>query len=54
MAGSATHSQCATNLTAVGYDQDRSFMLVEVCGGELTFQTVSRSGKTVDSGVIRY
>ena len=42
-----------TDLTAVGYDQDRSFMLVEVAGDELYFQTVSRTGQTVDSGMIR-
>jgi len=41
------------DLTAAGYDQDRSFMLVEIAGDELYFQTVSRTGLTVDSGVIR-
>jgi len=42
-----------TNLTAAGYDQDRTFMLVEIAGDELYFQTISRVGLTVDSGVIR-
>jgi len=42
-----------TVLTAVGYDQDRSFMLVEIAGDELHFQTISRTGRTVDSGIIR-
>jgi hypothetical protein len=42
-----------TVLTAVGYDQDRSFMLVEIAGDELHFQTISRTGRTVDSGTIR-
>jgi predicted phosphodiesterase len=42
-----------TDLTAVGYDQDRSFMLVEVAGDEFHFQTISRTGLTVDSGVIQ-
>ena len=42
-----------TDLTAIGYDQDRSFMLVEIAGDELYFQTISRTGVTVDSGVIR-
>jgi hypothetical protein len=42
-----------TALTAVGYDQDRSFMLVEIAGDELHFQTISRTGRTVDSGIIR-
>ena len=41
-----------TDLTAVGYDQDRSFMLVEIAGDDLYFQTISRTGLTVDSGVI--
>lgn len=40
------------SLTAVGYDQDRSFMLVEIAGDNLYFQTISRTGRTVDSGVI--
>ncbi|MDP2998835.1 MAG: metallophosphoesterase [Bryobacterales bacterium] len=40
-------------LTAVGYDRDRSFMLVEISGDELYFQTISRTGQTVDSGVIQ-
>jgi predicted phosphodiesterase len=42
-----------TALTAAGYDQDRSFMLVEIAGDELYFQTISRTGQTVDSGMIR-
>ena len=42
-----------SDLTAVGYDQDHSFMLVEIAGDELYFQTISRTGVTVDSGVIR-
>ena len=39
--------------TAASFDQDRSFMLVEVSGDELYFQTVSRSDAIVDTGVIR-
>jgi 3',5'-cyclic AMP phosphodiesterase CpdA len=38
---------------AFGFDQDQSFMLVEIAGSELFFQTISRSGLTVDSGSIR-
>jgi len=41
-----------TDVTAAGYDQDRSFMLIEILGDELIFQTISRTGKTVDSGAI--
>ena len=42
-----------TNETAAFFDQDQSFMLVEVAGNELSFAAVSRTGKTVDSGVIK-
>jgi len=41
------------DLTAAGYDQDRSFVLVEIAGDELYFQTISRTGLMVDSGVIQ-
>jgi 3',5'-cyclic AMP phosphodiesterase CpdA len=41
-----------TNETAAYFDQDRSFMLLEIVGSELHFQSVSRTGKVVDSGVI--
>jgi predicted phosphodiesterase len=41
-----------TEPMAVGYDQDRSFMLMEVAGHELYFQAISRTGKTVDKGTI--
>jgi 3',5'-cyclic AMP phosphodiesterase CpdA len=42
-----------TDLTAVGFDKDRSFLSVEISGDDLYFQAVSRTGVTVDSGVIR-
>ena len=35
-----------------GFDTDQSFMLVEVAGEELYFQTISRAGVTVDSGML--
>jgi 3',5'-cyclic AMP phosphodiesterase CpdA len=38
--------------TAAGFDQDRSFMLNEVGDDELYFQVISRTGATVDAGVI--
>ncbi len=38
--------------TDKGFDADQSFMLVEIAGDELYFQTISRTGKTVDSGVL--
>src|SRR6185503_10632437 len=42
-----------TDLTAVGYDKDRSFLSIEISGDDLYFQAVSRTGVTVDSGTIR-
>jgi predicted MPP superfamily phosphohydrolase len=38
--------------TAAGFDQDRSFMLNEIAGNDLFFQVISRTGQTVDQGVI--
>jgi hypothetical protein len=38
--------------TAAYFDQDQSFMLAEVVGHDLYYEAVSRTGKTVDSGVI--
>jgi hypothetical protein len=42
-----------SELTAAAFDQDLSFMLVEVAGAEMFFQVLSRTGQTVDSGTIR-
>ncbi|HEY0379878.1 MAG TPA: metallophosphoesterase [Pyrinomonadaceae bacterium] len=39
-------------LTAKGFDKDMSFMILEVAGDELHFQVISRTGETVDSGVL--
>ncbi|MGH9729988.1 MAG: metallophosphoesterase family protein [Candidatus Acidiferrales bacterium] len=39
-----------TNLTAKGFDTDRTFMLVEIAGDEMYFETLSRIGNVVDSG----
>jgi predicted phosphodiesterase len=38
--------------TAAGFDTDRSFMLVEIAGDEMFFQTISRKGQTIDSGIL--
>ena len=38
--------------TAAYFDQDQSFMLVEVSDDDMFFSAVSRTGRTVDSGVI--
>jgi 3',5'-cyclic AMP phosphodiesterase CpdA len=35
-----------------GFDADRTFMLVEISGDKLYFQTLSRTGETVDSGML--
>lgn len=39
--------------TAASFDREQAFTAVEVNGAELFFQTVSRSGATVDAGLIR-
>jgi len=39
--------------TAKGFDTDRSFMLIEIAGDEMYFQAISRTGATVDSGMIQ-
>jgi hypothetical protein len=38
---------------AAAFDQDQSFMLVEIAGADLFFQAISRVGQIVDSGTIR-
>ena len=42
-----------SDLTAKGFDTDYHFMLIEIAGAEMHFQAISRTGQTVDSGVIR-
>lgn len=41
-----------TALSAAAYADDQTFMLVEIVADRLTFQTVSRSARIVDSGVV--
>lgn len=41
-----------SGLTEVGFDTDYHFMLVEIDGRDLYFQAISRTGRTIDSGVI--
>ena len=38
--------------SATGFDRDFEFMLVEIDGPKMYFQAISRTGQTVDSGVI--
>jgi 3',5'-cyclic AMP phosphodiesterase CpdA len=45
------HDLNASGDTAKGFDTDRTFMLVEIAGDQFYFQTISRTGATVDSGV---
>ena len=40
-------------ITAKGFDTDRSFMMIEIAGDDMYFQTTSRTGVVVDSGVIQ-
>lgn len=40
------------DLLAKGFDTDLHFMLVEIAGDQMYFQTISRTGQTVDSGVV--
>ena len=42
-----------SGLTAFGYDEGYTFMLVEVVGDEMHFQTVNEDGRSIDSGVVR-
>ena len=39
-------------MTAKGFDEGFTFMIVEIIGDELHFQTITEEGKTIDSGVI--
>jgi hypothetical protein len=41
-----------TAMTAASFADDRTFMLVEISGEQLFFQTISRTGRIVDSGVV--
>ena len=41
-----------TGLTEKAYDRDMHFMLFEVAGDQMYFQAISRTGATIDSGII--
>ncbi|HEY7501388.1 MAG TPA: metallophosphoesterase [Vicinamibacterales bacterium] len=41
-----------SEITAKGFDTGYSFMLMEIAGNQLHFQTMDQNGKTVDAGVI--
>jgi predicted phosphodiesterase len=42
-----------STILAAGFDTDLSFMIVEIVGDQMHFQSISRRGATVDSGVIQ-
>jgi len=42
----------ATEMTAKGFDRDYHFMIVEISGDDLYYQAISRTGATIDSGVL--
>jgi hypothetical protein len=41
-----------TEMTAVGYDTDNTFMLVEIADDVMHFQTLTRLGRRIDEGTI--
>jgi predicted phosphodiesterase len=48
-----THDFHKSQQMITGFDTDRSFMLVEISGDKLYFQTISRAGTTIDSGTLQ-
>lgn len=40
-------------LTASGNDSDYAFMLIEIDGDEMHFQTINDKGTTIDAGIVR-
>jgi hypothetical protein len=47
------HLNGASTLTAKGFDTDQAFLAAEIMGDQMFFAAVSRTGATVDSGVLR-
>jgi predicted phosphodiesterase len=48
----AGNLDASSGITAKGFDRDLAFMLVEINKDEMTFNTISRTGEIIDSGVI--
>jgi hypothetical protein len=46
------HNLRPSDQMQAGFDTDQDFMLVEIDGDELYFQTISRTGDTIDAGVL--
>ena len=42
-----------TELTAKGFDQDNVFLVAEIVGDQMRFQTITRTGQVIDSGSFR-
>jgi predicted phosphodiesterase len=42
-----------SDITAASFDRDRSFMLIEIAGDTLHFQSISRLGASVDHGSLQ-
>jgi hypothetical protein len=42
-----------SDITAKGFDAGFVFMIVEITGAEMHFQTIEAAGKTIDSGTIK-
>jgi predicted MPP superfamily phosphohydrolase len=40
------------DVMVTSFDRDRTFMLVEIDGDKFYFQTISRRGETIDSGIL--
>ncbi len=40
-------------ITAKGFDTDNAFMIAEIAGDEMSFQTISRVGNVIDFGKVR-
>ncbi|HEU4935581.1 MAG TPA: metallophosphoesterase, partial [Vicinamibacterales bacterium] len=51
--GQAVRTLRRSATTAASFDREQTFTAIEVLGDDLFFQTVSRSGATVDAGGIR-
>jgi 3',5'-cyclic AMP phosphodiesterase CpdA len=45
-----THDLRESGERLKGFDTDRGFMIVEIAGDKLYFQTISRTGETIDAG----
>ncbi len=47
-----THDIRASDQMVKSFDTDQGFMLVEIAGDQLYFQTIARNGQTIDSGSV--